>query len=140
VAASDGVVRFVIPNGTVIPARGHFLGVNSAGYSLSNYPAGSGTTATGDATYTTNIADNAGIALFTTSNPANFALGTRLDAVGSTNEANTLYREGAGYVPLSPFSIDCTLYRDLRGGGPPKDTDNNAAECQLAQTNGTCRG
>lgn len=27
-AASDGVVRFIIPNGTVIPARGHFLGVN----------------------------------------------------------------------------------------------------------------
>ncbi|HXD32427.1 MAG TPA: FG-GAP-like repeat-containing protein [Pyrinomonadaceae bacterium] len=140
VAASDGVVRFVIPNGTVIPARGHFLGVNSAGYSLSNYPAGSGTTATGDATYTTNIADNAGIALFTTSNPANFALGTRLDAVGSTNEANTLYREGAGYVPLSPFSIDCTLYRDLRGGGPPKDTDNNAADFLLADTNGTSTG
>ena len=29
VAASDGLVRFVIPNGTIIPARGHFLGVNS---------------------------------------------------------------------------------------------------------------
>src|SRR5262245_36599619 len=29
--ASDGIVRFVIPNGTVIPARGHYLGVNSVG-------------------------------------------------------------------------------------------------------------
>ena len=34
VAASDGLVRFVIPNGTIIPARGHFLGVNNLGYSL----------------------------------------------------------------------------------------------------------
>src|SRR5215204_1790683 len=30
--ASDGVVRFTIPNGTVIPAKGHYLGVNSVGY------------------------------------------------------------------------------------------------------------
>src|ERR1043165_7382822 len=34
VAASDGVIRFVIPNGTVLPAHGHFLGVNSTAYSL----------------------------------------------------------------------------------------------------------
>ena len=34
VAASDGVIRFVIPNGTEIPARGHYLGVNSNQYSL----------------------------------------------------------------------------------------------------------
>src|SRR5262245_57717971 len=39
-AASDAVIRFIIPNGTVIPAHGHFLGVNSAAYSLSDYPAG----------------------------------------------------------------------------------------------------
>src|SRR5689334_8635204 len=34
-AASDGVARFVIPNGTVIPAHGHYLGVGSQ-YSLAN--------------------------------------------------------------------------------------------------------
>ena len=33
-AASDGNARFVIPNGTVIPARGHYLGVNTIAYSL----------------------------------------------------------------------------------------------------------
>ena len=44
--------------------RGHYLCVNSVGYSLAAYPAGNGTTATGDATYTTDIPDNAGIALF----------------------------------------------------------------------------
>ncbi len=46
-AASDGVPRFTIPNGTVIPGRGHYLGVNSAGYSLGSYPA-STNPATGD--------------------------------------------------------------------------------------------
>ena len=34
VAASDGVTRCIIPNGTVIPSGGHFLCVNSEGYSL----------------------------------------------------------------------------------------------------------
>ena len=62
VAASDGTTRCTIPNGTVIPNRGHYLCVNSVGYSLASYPAGNGTTATGDATYTTDIPDNAGIA------------------------------------------------------------------------------
>src|ERR687896_542608 len=45
VAASNGVARCVIPNGTVIPNRGHYLCVNSVGYSLTSYPAGNGTTA-----------------------------------------------------------------------------------------------
>jgi len=55
VAASDGVVRCTIPNGTVIPAFGHFLCTNSVAYSLGVYAAG-------DATYLTDIPDNAGIA------------------------------------------------------------------------------
>jgi len=40
VAASDGVTRCSIPNGTVIPNKGHYLCVNSSGYSLASYPAG----------------------------------------------------------------------------------------------------
>ena len=106
-AASDGVVRFSIPNGTVIPAHGFYLGVNSVGYSLASYPAGNGSTATGDATYTTDIPDNAGIALFNNNTGGgSFILANRLDAVGSTSEANTLYKEGTGYPALTPFSID----------------------------------
>src|SRR5262245_26748178 len=104
--ASDGNARFVIPNGTVIPARGHYLGVNSVAYSLAAYPAGNGTTATGDAAFTTDIPDNAGVALFNTSNPANFTLGNRFDATGSSAVGNTLYREGSGFAPLTPFSVD----------------------------------
>src|SRR5690348_1885492 len=157
VAASDGVVRFIIPNGTVIPAHGHFLGVNSSAYSLSDYPAGNGngesTTATGDATYTTDIPDNAGIALFRTAETENFSTATRLDAVGSTAEANTLYKEGTGYSALTPFSIDYAFGRDTCGkggsittfgqcptGGVPKDTDNNAADFYFVDTNGTSAG
>jgi len=152
VAASNGVARCVIPNGTVIPNRGHYLCVNSVGYSLATYPAGNGTTATGDATYTTDIPDNAGIAIFNTSVAANFVLANRLDAVGSTSEANTLYKEGTGYPALTPFSIDYSFYRDNCGKSgsittfgtcpisTPKDTNNNAADFIFVDTNGTSAG
>jgi len=145
VAASDGVARCVIPNGTVIPNRGHYLCTNSMAYSLSG-------NATGDATYTTDISDNAGIAIFNTSVAANFTLANRLDAVGSTSEANTLYKEGTGYPALTPFSIDYSFYRDncgkagsITGSGPcttatPLDTNNNAVDFVFVDTNGTSAG
>ena len=152
VAASNGVARCVIPDGTVIPNRGHYLCVNSVGYSLASYPAGNGTTATGDATYTTDIPDNAGIAIFNTDVPADFVLANRMDAVGSTSEANTLYKEGTGYPALTPFSIDYSFYRDDCGKSgsittfgvcpisTPKDTNNNAADFIFVDTNGTSAG
>jgi hypothetical protein len=144
IAASDGLVRFVIPNGTIIPARGHFLGVNSLSYSLASYPAGSGVTANGDATYTSNVADNAGLALFRTANPVNFNLATRLDAVGSTSVANALYKEGAGLPVLVAFSINYSWYRNIptsgAGAGVSQDTNNNAVDFKFVDTNGTNAG
>jgi hypothetical protein len=154
VAASDGTTRCSIPNGTVIPNRGHYLCVNSTNYSLGSYPSGNGTTATGDATYTTDIADNAGIALFNNNTGGgSYILANRLDAVGSTSEANVLYKEGAGYPALTPFSIDYSFYRDDCGkagsittmgvcpsGGLPVDTDNNATNFIFVDTNGTSAG
>lgn len=153
VAASDGTTRCSIPNGTVIPNRGHYLCVNSVGYSLASYPAGNGTTATGDATYTTDIPDNAGIAVFNNNTGgASYSLANRLDAVGSTSEANTLYKEGTGYPALTPFSIDYSFYRDNCGKqgsiptpgpcttGVPIDTNNNAANFIFVDTNGTSAG
>ena len=215
VAASDGVPRFTIPNGTPIPARGHFLGVNSAGYSLGSYPAsttatasgggdateapapdaapltvsrspkgkgaralvshgakqpkdgglvvsvtraqndtvpGPSATATGDATYTTDIADNAGIALFNTADQTKFSTTTRLDAVGSTSEANTLYREGSGYPALGGAGylsgLDYSFFRDQCGKGgsittlgactrsTPQDTGANEADFIFVDTSG----
>jgi hypothetical protein len=154
VAASDGATRCSIPNGTVIPARGHYLCVNSVGYSLASYPAGNGTTATGDATYVVDIPDNAGIALFNNdTGGASYSLANRMDAVGSTAEADALYREGTGYPALVPFSIDASLYRDNCGkagsittmgacpsGGLVLDTNNNAADFVFVDTNGTSAG
>jgi hypothetical protein len=167
IAASDGITRCTIPNGTVIPARGHFLCVNSDGYSLATYPAGNGTTATGDATYTTEITDGEdpdgiggnpplarqGIALFNNNTGGGaFSLANRFDAVGPTSEANTLYREGTGLPNLTPFAINYSWVRDECGKGgavnllgpctisTPKDTDNNAADFFFVDTNGTSAG
>ena len=141
-AASDGVARFVIPNGTVIPARGHFLGVNSAGYSLS-------ASAAADIQYTTDVPDNAGIALFRTANPANFTLNDRLDAVGPTEELNELYREGVGYPAFTSadlaLNLEHSFYRSLCSfqqgvgcatPGNPRDTDKNAVDFLFVDTNG----
>jgi hypothetical protein len=146
VAASDGTTRCSIPNGTVIPARGHYLCTNSAAYSLAGY-------ATGDATYTTDIPDNAGIALFNNNTGGgSYSIANRFDAVGSTSEANTTYKEGTGYPALTPFSIDYAFVRDECGKGgsittmglctisTPKDTDNNAADFYFVDTNGTSAG
>jgi hypothetical protein len=129
VVASDGIPRFTIPNGTVIPAFGHYLGVNSSGYSLGSY-------ATGDQTYTVDIADDAGVALFKTSNPVNFTLANRLDAVGSTTVANTLYREGTGYPAIGAVGAEGSFYRDAISGSP-KDTNDNAADFIYANTAGS---
>lgn len=146
VAASDGTTRCTIPNGTVIPAGGHYLCTNSVAYSL-------GGNATGDATYATDISDNAGIAIFNNSTGGgSYILANRLDAVGSTSEANTVYREGAGYPALTPFSIDYSFYRDncgkagsIASGVPcstsvPLDTGNNAVDFIFVDTNGTSAG
>src|SRR5215813_5583094 len=57
-ATSDGLMRFVIPVNTVIPARAHYLAVGS-GYSLASYAAG-------DLSYVPDTPDNLGLALFNT--------------------------------------------------------------------------
>jgi hypothetical protein len=146
VAASDGTTRCSIPNGTIIPARGHYLCANSVGYSLASYAAG-------DATYATDIPDNAGIALFNNNTGGgSYVLANRFDAVGSTSEANTTYKEGGGYPALTPFSIDYAFVRDECGKGgsittlgpcpisTPKDTDNNSTDFYFVDTNGTSAG
>lgn len=144
VVASGGTDLFFVPNGTVIPARGHYLGVNADGYSLSAY-------AEGDATWTgVDVPDNTGLALFRTHTPANYVMGTRLDAVGSNAETNALYKEGAGYATLAPADIALHLehafYRELcsyAGGGIcatqglPKDSGVNAADFVFVDTLGT---
>ena len=147
IAASDGTIRCTIPSGTSIPARGHYLCTDSVAYGL-------GGNATGDATFTTDIPDNSGVALFNTATAASFSTATRLDAAGFVTEANTLYREGAGIPSINPtFNIDHAFYRDTCGkggstttlgvcptGGFPKDTGDNVADFIFVDTNGTSAG
>jgi hypothetical protein len=135
VVASDGLLRCTIPNGTIVPARGHFLCVNSAAYSLGAYPAGNGV-AVADATYTTSINDNVGIALFNTALSGNFTLANRLDAVGPTTEANAIYREGSGYPPVALASVEFSIVRNTDAvTGLPTDTGNNATDFRAVATN-----
>lgn len=159
---NDGLVatRFVIPNGTVIPARGHFLAINSTGYSLTNYPAGNGTTAVGNINYSIQIPDNVGIALFETSFSGNFTLANRIDAVGSNTDTNALYREGVGYPAIPSSALEGSFFRKLPGActgsgsgncnsvplvnttpAPsssfPQDTGNNLNDFLYADTVGT---
>jgi Calx-beta domain len=143
--------RFVISNGTIIPPRAHMLFTHVSGYTLSNYPAGNGTTAVGNLTYIIPIPENSGIALFGTSIVGNYNLANRIDAVGSNADNNTLFREGTGYPALSTPNLEGSFFRKLPGGctgsisgncntislitttlGPsspyPQDTNDNAAD------------
>jgi hypothetical protein len=143
-AGSDGAVRFIVPNGTLIPARGHFLAAGES-YGLGAYPAGhdgaAATTAIGDAIllpdgtpsarYALEIPDGAGIALFRTAAPSALTTATRLDAVGFEG-AGALYSEGA---PLGPAggvtsSVEHTFIRQLKTG-LPQDTDQNRTDFLL---------
>jgi hypothetical protein len=134
---SDGVVRATIPFGTVIPARGFYLVANSDGYSLGGYRAGVTSTATPDATYTADLPNlnSAGVALFTTDNPANMTLANRFDAFGFTG-APALYREGSGFAAVAADFTQHTYFRNLSNGSP-KDTDSNSADFLLVDVDGS---
>jgi uncharacterized repeat protein (TIGR01451 family) len=133
---SDGAVRLVIPAGTLIPARGHYLIVNSGGYSLGAYPAGAGSTATGDASYTDDIPDGGGVVLYRTSDPAMFDASHALDAVGF-GSASAPYREGSGLASPVAGNVEHAFVRRLRlDTGRPQDTNDNAADFVLVATAG----
>ena len=149
VVAADGVTRFIIPNDTVIPARGHFLGVNIDGYSLGSYgvpdevllPSDTSTTVNG---YSLDIPDGSGIALFGTADPSHYTLATRLDAAGYAT-VDALYREGAGFPAAGAEATSDLEYSFVRKvcvfggpgcGGPslPKDTSDNANDFAVVNT------
>jgi hypothetical protein len=133
-----------IPNGTVIPARGHYLLVGSA-YSLANY-GGTGAAA-GNQTLTSDIEDDRNVAVFSTANVANISSANRLDATGfTTNSGNVcdLMKEGTGLGPIGAQNIEYSYFRkecDFAGGcvaaGNPKDTNDNSVDFMFADTQGT---
>src|SRR5207237_86423 len=148
--ATGADVLVVIPAGTVIPARAHFLAVNSdedtttrpdrnivpnGGYSLNGY-------AVGDAFYVTDIADNAGVALFGTTNVASFTPAARFDAAGfagPTGATADLFREGAGLQSPGANDGQYAFVRHLETG-LPQDTGDNAADFVFIATDGGVYG
>jgi len=126
-ASSEGIIRFVIPYGTVIPARTHYL-ATSGNYSLYSY----GGSVSGDILYSPDVPDNTGIALFNTAYPENFTTTNRLDAVGFTT-SNSLYREGAGLSLLGANSGEYSFLRKLNSG-TPQDTGDNVADLTFVAT------
>ena len=148
--ASDGVTRFIVPNDTIIPARGHFLAAGP-GYSLGGYgapddillPSDTSTTVTN---YADEIPDGSGIALFNTADPANYTLANRLDAAGYAT-VDPLYREGQGFPAAGAEATSDLEYSFVRrvcvfggvgcaGPGLPKDTGENGADYVVVNTDG----
>ena len=121
----------VVPVGTVIPARGHYL-LAAANFGLNSK-------ATGDFFYSTTSAtgidDNSGVALYSTSNRANFAAGNRLDAAGFTT-APVEDREGAGLPTIPTTDGDYAMVRKLDFSGFHVDTTNNASDFVLVSPTG----
>jgi hypothetical protein len=128
-----------VPNGTIIPARGHYLLVGSS-YSLTTY-------ATGDQTMTSDIEDDHNVAVFSTASLLALATTNRLDSVGfGTNAGGVceLLHEGAALPAVTGTSTEHSFFRkecDFAGGcaaaGNPKDTGDNSADFLFADTAGT---
>jgi hypothetical protein len=131
--------KFVIPAGTVIPARGHFLGAQqpASGSHAPDGAGGSGSYSLGayavaDATYTQDIPDGAGLAVFSTADASAFNLAHRLDAVGFASVASAVYREGAGLQPATGITSDAEFsFVRNPATGTPQDTDDNAQDFVL---------
>ncbi|MFL6211217.1 MAG: carboxypeptidase regulatory-like domain-containing protein [Pyrinomonadaceae bacterium] len=125
---APGPINFIIPNGTTIPAHGHYLGANSSGYNLQPY-------GTPDVFYDGDLPDGAGVALFSTTNAAALDAAHRLDAVGFSTEANTVYREGAGLPSPGANPGNFSFVRKLTTG-PARDTNDNAQDFVFVSTTG----
>lgn len=128
--------RCTVPNGTVIPARGHFLCTNNgaSGYSLGGY-------ATGDVNYATGIVAGGGVAIFSTTTAAAWGTSTRFDAVGFAGiTGTTLFTEGTALLPAGGIAVNGE-YSFVRKGvnannGLPQDTDSNQADFDFVSTTG----
>lgn len=105
----------VIPNGTIIPARGHYLLVGSA-YSLANY-GGTGAAA-GDQTMLVDLDNDANVGLFGTSSVVGISTANRFDAVGfgsNTGGSCDLLREGTTLPSLGGSVLEHSFVRDECG-------------------------
>lgn len=130
-----GGVRFLfsIPNGTRIPARGHYLAASSGGrYSLANY-GGTGLAAA-DTAYRRDQCFDCSLIL-TSSGRGDISPNHRLDRVGFENNS-MFFREGRGILSYPTGHTRTSQYTFLRKmtGGVPQDTNDNAEDFVLVST------
>lgn len=129
--------RATVPAATTLPPGGHYLFTNSTagGYSLATYPAGNGTTATGNTTFGTGITDDGGVAITLADN-------TILDQVGMSAAVPAAFREGTPLAPTTGTGTNQFSYvrRTTTGGPAPQDTNDNSADFVLVATSGSANG
>lgn len=121
-----------IPDGTVIPAGGFYLAANNTpgtGYSLQNY--GGPDAATPDSTWTIDMCDQSGLALFKSASTLDTT--TRLDAVGFVGSTSP-YIEGAGIPAPSATGTSEVVYLRNASSGVIQDTGANANDFFLGDT------
>jgi uncharacterized protein (TIGR03437 family) len=112
-SSGNTTTRLTISAGTRIPSRGHFLAVNSGGYSGS---------ISGDQTYTSGIANDGGLALTLPDDSI-------VDQVGLS--AGSAYKEG---MHLAPLPSDANQSYERRPGGvngSSQDSNDNFSDFQL---------
>jgi Bacterial Ig-like domain (group 3)/Bacterial Ig domain/Calx-beta domain len=138
---SAPVLIGVIPNGTEIPARGHFLFAGSA-YSLTAYGAL-------DLSLSEDIESDRNVGFFSTSSLASISTARRFDAVGfgaNMGDNCDLLREGTTLTPMVGSVLEHSYVRDEcgKGGNPEtlntcpsfttKDTNSNSADFVFVET------
>lgn len=126
------LILAVIPDGTGIPPHGHYLLTNNGGYSLGSYAAP-------DQTYSGDIPDDSGIALFSTAVAADLSFANRLDAVGF-GAVNSLYSSGNTLPPIGANDGEYSFVRRMDGTGLPRNTGDNASDFAFVSTNGGTYG
>jgi hypothetical protein len=148
--SANPILIGTIPNGTTIPARGHYLFVGSA-YSLANY--GGTNAAAGDLVLSQDIESDRNVALFSTASLVNITTANRFDAAGfgaNTGAVCDLLREGTTLTPMSGSTLQYSFFRDECGkkgnpavfgscpsGGFTVDSNVNSDDFIFADTQGT---
>jgi uncharacterized repeat protein (TIGR01451 family) len=143
IVSSDAplTAKFVIPVGTRIPARGHFLVTNGLGYSLSLTAPADVIPGGSPASYYADIPDGAGLALFRTGNPLFFNESQRLDSVGFAGAPLPFFET----TPLQPAGgitdpVQHSFVRNLQSSQPQDTQDNQADFVFVAVDGGTHNG
>ena len=92
-----------------------------------------------DQTYSGDLGDGQGLALFATTSVADFATATPLDAVGFVG-IEPPYSEGTPLASPGANDGEYSFVRKLSGTGLPKDTNDNASDFAFVSTNGGSYG